>query len=110
LTTTTRRRFAKLVTLAAATAPLFASAQTAAPPPPPAQPQPDEKKESAAKPAAAALTAVIKAEYGEHLDPAELQKIETDLTDTLDFVSTMRKFKLSNGDEPDFIFSATGRK
>lgn len=84
-----RRDFAK----ALAVAPLAALAQE----------QPESKPPSAL---GKAMTEVVRASYGRHLTPAELEGIGKLLDEYAPYIEEFRKFKLTNADEPDFTFRA----
>lgn len=106
---TSRRRFAKSLVAAGAIAPLAVSdllAQT--PPPPPAPVPPPAPAETPAEPSrfGKALTEMVRANYGEHLGEADLEKLEGDFQSYAAFVERFRKFELVNADEPDFTFSS----
>ncbi len=54
---------------------------------------------------AQALAAAIRAQYGDRLGAADLAVITRQIETSLERASTVRKVPLSNGDEPDFVFS-----
>jgi len=56
------------------------------------------------------MAGVILAESGEHLTADEFHEIEKDMGDAAGVYKTLRQFKLQNGDEPDFTFSASLRR
>lgn len=97
-----RREFA----LTAASLPFIASTEVAhgqVPPPstpaePPAAPAVDAL--------ASAKTATLRAEFGEHLSPADLEQLENEISESLPWLRRMREFPLDNADEPDFAFAA----
>lgn len=109
---TTRREFAKR-TLAAATAtvmlPVFAGAQNpattreAVAPPTPATPAPAPP---APDPLLDAYAEVARARFGKRLDAEELARVRTDLAGNVRTSARLRDAKLTNADEPDFIFKA----
>jgi hypothetical protein len=55
---------------------------------------------------AKALTAVIRAQYADRLTEADLATIARQIESSLERAVKVRKVPLSNGDEPDFVFSA----
>lgn len=60
------------------------------------------------KPAGAlaqALTQAIRAQYGSRLSAKDLRTIAQQIQVGLERVDQLRKVKLSNGDEPDFVFT-----
>ena len=114
---TSRRAFTKTVAGALVAAPLAASlaqaqtpankpTETVAPPnpqPTPAQ-GPTPQKPS---PLAEAYTEVARVRFGEQVTPEQLEEIKKDLEGNVRTAERLRKYKLQNGDEPDFVFSAT---
>lgn len=93
---TSRRAFAKSVAIAALAAPALAQQKEEAPPPP--------------STLSRAMAGVILAESGEHLTADEFHQIEKDMDDAAGAYKRLREFKLQNGDEPDFTFSASLRR
>ncbi len=55
---------------------------------------------------AKALAGVIRAQYGERLSEADLTTITQQIAAGLERAEKIRKVALTNGDEPDFVFSA----
>jgi hypothetical protein len=55
---------------------------------------------------ARALADAIRAQYGHRLSDADLTVITRQIEASLDRSAKVRKVPLSNGDEPDFVFSA----
>jgi len=55
---------------------------------------------------AKALAGVVRAQYGGRLTEADLATIGRQIESSLERAAKIRKVALSNGDEPDFIFSA----
>lgn len=105
---TSRRQFAKTLTAAAAAAPL-ALAQSTTPQPIPPVPPPVPPAPGTAAPAqpsalGAAYTEMVRATYGAHLTPAELERMGRDFNDAVPYIESFRKYKLTNADEPDFTF------
>jgi hypothetical protein len=105
---TSRRQFAKSIAVAAAAGPLVV-AQSAVPRPippvpPPVPPAPGAVTPAAPSPLGRAYTDMVRATYGQHLTPAELERIGSDFNEAAPYVESFRKFKLANADEPDFTF------
>jgi len=108
----TRREFAKR-TLAAATAtiilPVVASAQTptttreATAPPTSATPAPTTTP-PAPDPLLDAYAEVARVRFGKRLDAEEFARVRTDLAGNVRTAARLRDAKLTNADEPDFIF------
>jgi hypothetical protein len=95
----TRRDFARSLAIAGALARVsvpLAAADILAQTPPTPTPSPLGK----------ALTEVVRASYGQHLDDAELARIDKDFQDHASLLERLRKFKLANADEPDFTFAS----
>jgi hypothetical protein len=57
---------------------------------------------------AEALTEVVRVQYGDRLGPEDLKTITRQIRTSLARAEEMRKVELTNGDEPDFVFSAPG--
>ena len=101
-----RRSFVKFIPalgaagLAASSLPLRTTAQTPTPSP---SPSPAPPKPS---PLAEAYTEVARLRFGEHLTPAQLEQVKKDMEGNVGTADRLRGFKLQNGDEPDFIFTA----
>jgi hypothetical protein len=55
---------------------------------------------------AKALAEVIRVQYGSRLGPEDLATVTRQIKTALARAEDMRKVRLSNSDEPDFIFSA----
>lgn len=53
-----------------------------------------------------ALTAVVRAQYGDRLTIADLPAITRQIRGALGRAEQMRAVDLANGDEPDFVFAA----
>lgn len=108
---TSRRQFAKNVSAAILSAPLAASlaqAQTPAKPkepsaPPNPQPGPTPSKPS---PVAEAYGDVLRARFGDKVTPEQMEQIGKDTKGIVDTADRLRKVKLKNEDEPDFVFNA----
>lgn len=114
---TSRRAFTKTVAGTLLAAPLAASLaeaqtptnkpkETVAPPnpqPAPAQGATPQKP----SPLAEAYTEVARVRFGEQVTPEQLEEMKKDLEGNVRAADRLRKYKLQNGDEPDFIFSAT---
>ena len=54
---------------------------------------------------AKALTGAIRAQYGDRLREADVDVISRQVQAALERAAKVRKVPLSNGDEPDFVFS-----
>jgi hypothetical protein len=54
---------------------------------------------------AKALTGAIRAQYGDRLLEADFDVISHQIQAALERAAKLRKVPLSNGDEPDFVFS-----
>jgi hypothetical protein len=91
----TRRDFAKTVALMAA-APLTAPAGTAQ----------AQKPDAASGEAADALIELVKARHGKHLTEEQLKAMRPSIARAQAAAARLRKVKLSNGDEPAFLFQA----
>jgi hypothetical protein len=108
---TSRRQFAKNVSAALLSAPLAASlarAQTPAKPkepaaPPNPQPSPTPSKPS---PVAEAYADVARARFGDKVTPEQMEQIRKDMEGNVTTADRLRKVKLRNEDEPDFVFNA----
>ncbi|MCA1631681.1 MAG: hypothetical protein LC785_09070 [Acidobacteria bacterium] len=109
-----RRRFAKTVAAALVAAPLAhslaARAQTppatkepAAPPNPQPSPSPQQQPPS---PLALAYAEVARARFGDKLNDEEMTRVTRGIGGKLRTADALRKVKLQNSDEPDFVFSA----
>lgn len=53
-----------------------------------------------------ALTDIVKARWGQHLNEEQTVKLRLSLQRSLAAAGRMAAFKLQNGDEPAFVFSA----
>jgi hypothetical protein len=108
---TSRRQFAKNVSAAILSAPLavsLAQAQVPAKPkeaaaPPNPQPGPTPSKPS---PVAEAYADVARARFGDKVTPEQMEQIKKKLEGKVDTADRLRKVKLKNEDEPDFVFIA----
>ena len=54
-----------------------------------------------------ALAEVVRVQYGDRLGPEDLKTITRQIRTSLGRADEMRKAELANGDEPDFVFSAS---
>jgi hypothetical protein len=88
-----RRAFAKSIAAAAAGAPLALAEEK-------------EKPSAVAK----AMTEVVRAQSGQFLDTAEMEKIAKDMEGYASRLERFRNFELKNSDEPDFTFAALARR
>lgn len=55
---------------------------------------------------AKALAGAIRVQYGDRLSAADLAVVTRQIEASLERAAKVRKVPLSNGDEPDFVFSA----
>ncbi len=78
-----------------------ANAQAKPAPPAPASDQPPEISDEGR-----ALAEVVRVRYGDHLNADQMSEIQKELTWRMRAGAALRRFKLANGDEPDFIFKA----
>ena len=99
----TRRQFAKKAALVAA-APLIAVAPAAAAPVPQAPDPPAAAETIDAQ--AAALTSIIRGRHGKHLTDEQLKRVQQRVALSLRMGQMLRKFPLTNHDEPAFVFQA----
>lgn len=107
-----RREFVKLLAL------VGMSSAVGAAPLALAQAAPAKSDSTAAKPAAPAeetpeisddaraLAGIVEGRYGKHLKPDQLKEVTDEIQFRLRIGKTLRELKLTNGDEPDFVFSA----
>jgi hypothetical protein len=58
---------------------------------------------------ARALARAIRAQYGSRLSAKDLATVTDQIQSALERVDRLRKVPLTNGDEPDFVFSAFSR-
>lgn len=58
---------------------------------------------------AKALAGVVRAQYGPRLSRSDLATITKQIQSGVERAVTIRKIELTNGDEPDFVFSAMPR-
>lgn len=107
-----RRNFTKNMATMLVAAPLAASltqAQTPTKPkepPAPPNPQPSPNKPPDLTPLGAAYAEVARERFGNYVSPEEFVKMRNDLEGNITTADRLRKVKLQNGDEPDFIFNA----
>ena len=59
---------------------------------------------------AAALGDAVLARYGDRLDEAGVAKVRGEVEDLVKAAETLRAYRLTNGDEPDFVFRAYRRE
>ena len=101
----TRRAFAESLAVAALTPLLPAvSAPTTFGPWDAAVPEPEGAPPGAL---AQALTGVIRSQYGSRLSAEDLKTIAGQIQTGLERIDQLRKVQLTNGDEPDFVYSAS---
>ncbi len=93
----TRREFVEAMALMAA-APVAVAAQAAQPKPPPPQPE--------AAAVAEALAEVVRIRHGKHLDADQRKEIVGALRRSQQSAERLRRFKLTNADEPPVTFHA----
>jgi hypothetical protein len=67
---------------------------------------PADRAQAAAGALAKALTRAIRAQYGSRLSAKDLATITDQIQTGLERVERLRKVPLTNGDEPDFVFTA----
>ena len=102
-----RRQFAKTLAAMAATpllarvTPAQAQEPAAAKPKPPQTPPPDQPS-----PAAEAMTEVVRIRYGKNLADEQLNEVKRSIDRSMRSADRLKQFKLKNGDEPAFGFSA----
>ena len=107
-----RRSFTKNMATMLVAAPLAASlAQAQTPtkpkePPAPPNPQPSPNIPPDLTPLGAAYLEAARERFGKYVSPEELVKMRNDLEGNVATADRLRKVKLQNGDEPDFIFNA----
>lgn len=109
---TSRRSFTRSVAATLVAAPLavtLAHAQTPdkkeAPAPPKPQPSPSPAPQKPS-PLALAYAEAARIRFGEHITPEQFEKMKEDFENSVRSADRLRKAKLQNGDEPDFIFNA----
>jgi hypothetical protein len=94
----TRREFAKTLATIAATPLLGHYGSTIAEPQTQAPEQPS--------PIAEALTEVVRIRYGKNLNDEQIKSIKQSIDQGQRSAERLKQFKLANGDEPAFVFSA----
>jgi hypothetical protein len=55
---------------------------------------------ASARPVASAFTEIVRAQSGQHLDAADMERIAKDFEDYVPLLEELRKFPLTNADEP----------
>jgi hypothetical protein len=112
---TSRRQFTKSIAATVLVAPLIATTTTSAQTPPaaskqapaPPNPQPTPAApQNAPSPVAEAYAEVARLRFGEKLTADELARMKRDIEGNVRTAERLRAFKLTNADEPDFIFIA----
>jgi hypothetical protein len=68
--------------------------------------EPKAAKPEAATTPAKALAEVVRLRHGKHLTEEQLKEIERSIERGLASADRLKRFKLKNGDEPAFAFSA----
>jgi hypothetical protein len=97
---TTRRSFAKAV--AAATAVIASGGQA---------PRLSGQAGAPVLPALAeALVGVVRAQSGQYLDAADLDRIRADFKDYVPALERLRSVTLANSDEPDYTFASLTKR
>lgn len=108
-----RREFTKALAATLAAAPVAltaAGAQTTptpeskAPPNPQPTPAAPPQQPPPPSPVAAAYAEVARARFGELVTPEQLERVRRDLEGNVRAADRLRAHKLSNADEPDFVF------
>jgi len=110
---TSRRQFARTVAAALVAAPLLSNTLSAQTPPAatkqapaPPNPQPTPTPQTAPSPVADAYAEVARLRFGDKLTAEELARLKRDMEGNVRTAERLRAFKLTNADEPDFIFIA----
>jgi len=110
---TSRRQFARTVAAALVAAPLVSNTLSAQTPPAatkqapaPPNPQPSPAPQAAPSPVADAYAEVARLRFGDKLTAEELARLKRDMEGNVRTAERLRAFKLTNADEPDFIFIA----
>ena len=57
-----------------------------------------------------ALTSVVRAQSGQYLDDADIERIRSDFKDYVPALERLRAVKLANSDEPDVAFAALPKR
>ena len=94
---TTRRQFAKAVAIGAV-APLVSGEAAES-----QEARPDQPAEPNAA-TAAALTEIVRVRFRQHLSDEQVNHIKREILSRLRSAERLRRVKLQNSDEPDFIF------
>ncbi|MBI3408812.1 MAG: twin-arginine translocation signal domain-containing protein [Planctomycetes bacterium] len=66
------------------------------------------QQENAAPTPAEALTALARARFGRHMTEEQLKSVQRGITQSLSSADTIKRTRLENSDEPDFVFFADG--
>lgn len=111
---TSRRGFTKSVAAALAAAPVALSnagarqrpAEPKAPPNPQPTPAPAAQQQQPPSPVAESYAEVARARFGRHLSPEEFERVRRDLGGNVRAAEALSRAKLTNADEPDFVFEA----
>jgi hypothetical protein len=93
---TNRRDFGKALAAIAATPAVLIADET------PAKPRPAEPTASVPD----ALLEVVRIRFGKQLSPEQLEAVKRSLNRQQFLANRMKQFKVKNGDEPAFVFSA----
>lgn len=113
---TSRRGFTKSVAAALAAAPVAlsnaAAQQRPAEPKAPPNPQPTptpaapQQQQQPPSPVVEGYAAVARARFGQHLSAEEFERVRRDLAGNVRAAEALSRAKLTNADEPDFVFEA----
>src|SRR5437879_4663931 len=57
---------------------------------------------------AEALTSIVRARFGKHVTDAQIKGVQQRITGLVAAARTIKRTRLENGDEPDFVFFADG--
>lgn len=93
-----RRRFGKQVACLTAGALAGGAGSASADQP---QPKPDARAA-----ALQALVDIVRARHGAHLSDEQMQRVRQKIATSLLMADALKRTRLDNGDEPDFIFQA----
>ena len=91
---------------AATPKPATRAAKPATPPPPPDTTGQGARTAADVAAEAQSLQAIVQRRYGKHLDAAQLEKLKGELEGRVQGGKRLRAAKLTNADEPDFVFEA----
>lgn len=100
VTRSSRREFAKSLAVIAAAPVVSRAAET------PASPLQQTPPADQPSPVAESLTEVVKVRHGKHLSEEQLNLVKRSIDRSQRNADRMKQFKLVNGDEPAFAFTA----